>query len=250
GQFLDAIILPISDKDVIIRVNVNAPRHVKLGRTSAEFAPGRQELSVFGEDLDAVIKAVNKVEIIVFIECQTRRSCKLSRARALRAPGIQKIAIFIKGGNAVEPVIGDVDIALLVQCHRVGPQRPPRVSTVTAKFGMDFLFAWSPHIYLGDARAEVVFTTPADYIYDALGSHSDRTGLVKAIARCSATADRMTPIVDTPFCYCRKHLQLPHACGYRCLRAPTPLLVVCASRCTRRPPSAGTTQIASALPGA
>src|SRR6266446_465031 len=233
-----------------MRVNVNAPRHVKLGRTSAEFAPGRQELAVFGEDLEAVIQTVNDVEIVVCIERQTGRSRELPRARALGAPRIQKIAIFIKGRNAVEPVIGDVDIALLVQCHRVGPQRSPRVGTVAAKFGLDFLFAWSPHIHLGDTRAEIVFIAPADDIDDALGSQSDRTGLVKAIARGSAAADRMTPIVDTPFCYCRKHLRLPHACGYRCLRAPTPLLVVCASHWTHRPLSAGTTQIASVLPGA
>ena len=76
------MILPVGHKEVVVVVNVNAPRHVELNRARAILATARQVLAIFGEHLDAVVPAVDNVEVVVLIEGQTGRPIELSRSRA------------------------------------------------------------------------------------------------------------------------------------------------------------------------
>ena len=80
GQLLDAIVLPIRHEDVVIRINVDAPRHVELDRSSPEFGTAPQVLPIFREDLDTVVTAIDNIQIVVFIKRQTSRPIELSLA--------------------------------------------------------------------------------------------------------------------------------------------------------------------------
>src|SRR5262249_31358159 len=167
--------------------------------------------ALFGEHLDAMVAAVDHVEVCVLIAGQTGRSIELSWRRPSSAPRRHEVAVGVEHHNTVQPIIGNVGIPVLVQRHRVQPHTLPRAGAAAAEFPKDSFFARSPNIYLRDPRALVAFATPADHIRYALGRQSNRAGVGKTVAGGRVTADGMTPIVDTPFYYCCKHLRLPHA---------------------------------------
>src|ERR1043166_9533533 len=111
------MVLPVGDKEIVIVVNVNAPRHVKLNGARAVLATARQVLAILGKHLDAVVAAVDHVEVVVAIAGQTSRPIELSWSRSRSTPHTYKVTLWVKHRNTVQPTIGNVGIALLVQGH-------------------------------------------------------------------------------------------------------------------------------------
>src|SRR5262249_31294877 len=109
------MVLPVGHEEVVIVVNVNAPRHVELHGARAILATARQVLAILGEHLDAMVTAVDHVEVIVPIAGQTSRPIKLSWSRSSSPPHAHEVTLWVKHRNTVQPIIGNVGIALLVQ---------------------------------------------------------------------------------------------------------------------------------------
>src|SRR6516162_4352115 len=101
------MVLPVGHEEVVIVVNVKAPRHVELTRARAIFATARQVLTILGEHLNAMVTAVDNVEVVVPIECQTGRLIELPRSRAVGSPYFQEVAVGVEHRNTVEPIIGN-----------------------------------------------------------------------------------------------------------------------------------------------
>src|SRR4030095_7268534 len=184
------MVLPVGHKEIVIVVNVNAPRHVELNRARAVLATARQVLAILGKHLDAVVAAVDHVEVVVAIAGQTSRPIELSRSRPRSTPYAHKVAVWVKYRNTVQPIIGHVGIALLVQGHCVQPHALPRAGTAAAEFPLSRFGAWRPNRHLRDSRSLVALATPVDNVRDALGCQSNRTGVSKTVAGGRITADR------------------------------------------------------------
>src|SRR6266446_206508 len=104
------MVLPVGHKEVVIGVDMNAPRHVELNRARAILATARQILAIFGEHLDAMVAAVDNVEVVVLIKCQTSRPIELSRSRPKSPPHAHEITLWVERRNTVQPIIGNVGI--------------------------------------------------------------------------------------------------------------------------------------------
>src|SRR5919108_1767265 len=106
------MVLPVGHEEVVIVVNVNAPRHVEFHRARAILATARQVLAILSEYLDAVVAAVDHVEVVIPIAGQTSRPIELSRSRSRSTPHPDKVTLWVKHRNTVQPIIGNVGIAL------------------------------------------------------------------------------------------------------------------------------------------
>src|SRR5437899_982294 len=99
------MVLPVGHEEIVIVVNVNAPRHVELNRARAVLATTRQVLTILGEHLDAMVAAVDHVEIAIPIAGQTSRPIELPRSRPSSTPRTHEVALWVKHRNTVQPII-------------------------------------------------------------------------------------------------------------------------------------------------
>src|SRR5256885_8064506 len=98
------MVLPVGHKEVVMGVDMQAPRHVELNGARAILATARQVLPLFGEHLDPVVAAIDHVEVVVLIARQTSRPIELSWSRPKSTPHAHEVALWVEHRNAVQPI--------------------------------------------------------------------------------------------------------------------------------------------------
>src|SRR6266566_1425788 len=194
-QFLDAVVVPVGDKDVAVLVEGDAPGLVELARALAGSAAFGEELAVRAEDLQAVIAAVGDDQIAALLDRETGRTQQFPVAAAGRSPFLEELPAGVEYRDRIGPLIRAVDpVPLLVDRDAERPDRLAVLFAVFVEVVEQLLFAGPAELHLVGVHPEIVLVAPVGGVDDPVLAEAHRLDVIEPGAPGGAPPDGVAPI--------------------------------------------------------
>src|SRR6516162_9451430 len=124
------MVLPVSDVDVTVVVDSDAPSLIEFARTATRLATLAEELAIGAEHLKPVVATVNNDQVAIFLDRQARRTQQFAVTAAGRPQLGDELAAGIEHGNRVGPLVRAI-YAITLVIHG-DAKRPDRLAVPLA----------------------------------------------------------------------------------------------------------------------